>query len=374
VLSLTEIAPLELSYFEQMGFSWHTDSTRPYVVRDKMLALTHTEVDAYVNATSELYRMYEAGAEYVIENNLFDALDIPKNLIESIKESFEKERDNHLYGRFDLSGGIDNRPIKLIEFNADTPTLLVESTLIQWMMLQKSGLKECAQFNAIYEGIQKKFIAIASSKKGSFSKFLFSSISGVDEEIETVKLLQNMAKDAGLLTHFTYLEEMAFSEDAVLDEEERAYEFWFKLFPWEEMLAFEGGLETSLLNPAFTLLYQSKGMLAILSQLFPDSPYLLESSFEPLQEKKYVKKTMFGREGANIDIVANGETLKSTEGAYGEYKVVYQEYVDFVRDGDGEYYQAGVFYSGEPCGIGFRRGAEILDNMSQFIGHYVKSV
>jgi glutathionylspermidine synthase len=81
---------------------------------------------------------------------------------------------------------------------------------------------------------------------------------------------------------------------------------------------------------------------------------------------------MFGREGANIDIVADGEILKSTEGAYGEYKVVYQEYVDFVRDAEGAYYQAGVFYAGEPCGIGFRRGAEILDNMSQFIGHYVE--
>ena len=33
----------------------------------------------------------------------------------------------HLYGRFDLSGGLDGKPIKLIEFNADTATCIPET-------------------------------------------------------------------------------------------------------------------------------------------------------------------------------------------------------------------------------------------------------
>ncbi|MBD3801588.1 MAG: glutathionylspermidine synthase family protein, partial [Campylobacterales bacterium] len=35
----------------------------------------------------------------------------------------------------------------------------------------------------------------------------------------------------------------------------------------------------------------------------------------------------------------------------------------------GNRYQAGVFFAYEACGLGFRRGGEILDNMSKFVGH-----
>ncbi|SFV66466.1 Similarity with glutathionylspermidine synthase, group 2 [hydrothermal vent metagenome] len=367
-----QIQGIEKTHLEQMGFSWHKDEDGEYIVRDKLIQVTHKEADAYVNAANAIYKMYEVGAQYVIDNNLFEALDIPPSLIEPIKKSWINERDNHLYGRFDLSGGIDGKEIKLIEFNADTPTLLLETAVIQWMILESSNLTNPQQFNKIYESISKKFKNISLSKKADFSKFLFSSIKNVDEESETTKLLLNMAKDAGLLTHFSYLEDIGFLDDKVVDELENTYDFWFKLYPWEEMLEPQDGLTTSILNPAFTLLYQSKGMLAILYELFPDSPYLLKTSFEPIKEK-YVKKRMFGREGANIDIVENGKVLKHTDGIYEEYKAVYQEYVSFVKDSDANHYQAGVFYSDGACGLGFRRGAEILDDMSQFIGHIIKS-
>ena len=344
-----------------MGFSWHKDGDGEYIVRDKFIELSPQEVEAYEKATNELYAMYEQGAEYVVQNNLFDALDIPASLVELIKESWESERAHHLYGRFDLSGGIDGAPIKLIEFNADTPTLLLESAVIQYMMLVYNDTLKAEQFNNIYTAISQKFLKIAQSKKGLYSTFLFSSVEGIEEERVTVELLQNMAKDASLVTEFAYLEEC---------EESMAYDFWFKLYPWEDMSHFQASPNTSMLNPAYTLLYQSKGMLAILYKLFPDSPYLLKSSFEPLEEK-YVKKRMFGREGANIDIVEDGEVVKTTEGIYDSYKAVYQEYAEFVQDSEQNYYQAGLFYSDGACGIGFRRGAEILDDMSQFMGHIV---
>ncbi|QSZ43128.1 glutathionylspermidine synthase [Sulfurimonas aquatica] len=345
-----------------MGLSWHTDSDGEYVVGDKLLAITEQEALAYHDAANELYEMYEKAAEYVIENELFELLDIPKSLIQSIKNSFKNERDNHLYSRFDLSGGIDGTPIKLIEFNADTPTMLLESSLIQLLMLKSNSLEDKKQFNNIYESIGKKIKSISKSKSAEYSRFLFSCISGIEEELNTTKLLQKIAQDEGLLTEFSYL------EDTYLDDK---HDFMFKLYPWEEMESFEESQNISMLNPSYTLLYQSKGMLAILYKLFPDSPYLLETSFKPIK-KKYVKKRMFGREGANIDIVdERGEVLTSTEGIYDEYKAIYQEYTPFVKDEENSYYQAGVFYSDGACGLGFRKGAEILDNMSKFVGHVI---
>lgn len=367
-----EIEAIEPSKLDAIGYTWQRDEDGEYVVRDKLITVSLQEAKAYEEAANRLYEMYEAGAEYVITNRLYEKLDIMPTLIKSIEQSWKSERDNHLYGRFDLSGGIDGKPIKLIEFNADTPTLLVESCVAQWMLLQHANLENSAQFNTIYEAIEKKFLAISKSKKGMFSKFLFSSIEGVAEEVETTKLLEKMAKDAGLVTHYSSLETLAFSENGtVLDEDEHSYDFWFKLYPWEEMADQEVSLQTTVLNPAYTLLYQSKGMLAILYELFPDSPYLLEASFEPL-DCKYVKKSMFGREGANIDIVENDKVLKHCGGIYGEYKDVYQAYSDFVQDKEHKYYQAGIFYSGYACGLSFRRGAEILDDMSEFVGHCVQ--
>jgi len=359
-----EIKPINQDALEKMGFSWHRDKDGEYIVRDKFVVISPQEAKAYVNATNELYKMYECGAEYVIKNKLFDLLDIPPTLVSQIQYSWENERKNHLYGRFDLSGGIDDKPIKHIEFNADTPTLLLETAVIQFMMLAFNKSLEVEQFNTIYEAISLKFEKISKGKKAEFSRFLFSSVKGIEEESVTVKLLQNMAKDRDLMTNFEYLEDV---------DEQSGYEFWFKLYPWEDMENFTQNATTAMLNPAYTLLYQSKGMLAILYELFPDSPYLLKTAFIPIKEK-YVKKRMFGREGANIDIVdESGKIVNSTDGIYDEYKAVYQEYTAFVQDEQKNYYQAGVFYSDGACGIGFRRGAEILDDMSQFIGHVVVS-
>ncbi|MEA2072405.1 MAG: glutathionylspermidine synthase family protein, partial [Campylobacterota bacterium] len=146
-----DIEPISKDSLEKMGFTWHIDSDGEYIVRDKLIALTQEEVQAFHDASNELYSMYEKGAQYVVENELFEALDIPPSLVPLIKESWKNERENHLYGRFDLSGGIDSKPIKLIEFNADTPTLLLETTVIQLMMLQFNKLENAEQFNYIYE-------------------------------------------------------------------------------------------------------------------------------------------------------------------------------------------------------------------------------
>jgi len=357
-----DIDPLNKTSLEKMGFSWHTDLESDYIVLDKFLQLSSVEVEAYVKATNEIYKMYETSAEYVVKNELFEELDIPPKLIPQIRKSWKKERGNHLYGRFDLSGGIDGKEIKLIEFNADTPTVLLESVVIQYMMLQYNKSVEAEQFNNIYDAISQTFLKIAKSQKGEYSRFLFSCVKDIHEEEVTTKLLESMAKDAGLITEFSFL------EDTDVDN---GFDFWFKLYPWEYMEDFQVEGHTMMLNPAYTLLYQSKGMLAILYKLFPNSPYLLKTEFQPIEEK-YVQKRMFGREGANINIVENGEIITATDGLYAEYKSIYQEYTEFVKDKENNHYQAGVFYSNGACGISFRRGAEILDDKSQVLAHVVR--
>ena len=391
MVRLQKVNPLDDKILDELGFTWHTDSDGTKYVSDELVKISPDEAEAFYTATNEIYDMYVEAAEYVIENNLFFDLGIPFNLVESIKKSWENDVHWHIYGRFDLAGGIDGKAIRLIEFNADTPTSLFETALLQWALLKHNDMDEQSQFNNVYKAITNNFKRLITlfddtdifDDRYDGWKILFSSISGNDEEEATTKLLQQIATDAGFNTSFEYLENTHFDENGIYDADENPYEYWFKLYPWEDIAHNEPELATTLnnimqnqkaiiLNPAYTLLFQSKGMLKILSDLFPDSPYLLKTSFEPLEGIKQVEKAVFGREGANTKIInADGSVTEQTDGPYENYKKVYQEYVDFPKDKNGSKYQAGVFFAYEACGMSFRKGSEIMDNMSKFVGHMI---
>ncbi|MDX4025499.1 glutathionylspermidine synthase family protein [Aliarcobacter skirrowii] len=392
-MRLEKIEALDNKYLESIGFTWHTDSDESSYIANELVVISEEEAEAFYEATNELYDMFIEGAQYVIDNELFHELNIPFNLVEVIKESWENDVHWHLYSRFDLAGGVDGKPIKLIEFNADTPTSLFETAIIQWAMLKRNGLDESSQFNNLYDALKENFKRIITldsdiekfdeyySKLGW--KILFSSISSSSEDINTTKLLQHIANEAGFNTDFEFIENVNFSDDGIFKDDE-LFEFWFKLIPWEDIAIQESELALILteiikekraiiFNPAYTLIFQSKAFMKILWDLYPNHPLLLETSFEPLVGKKYVEKKAFGREGANIKIInSDGSVEIENGGEYEGHKSIFQEYVDFVKDSKGECYQAGVFYAYEACGLGFRRGGKILNNMSKFVGHIIK--
>lgn len=392
MVTLQSVNPINDSVLEQIGFHWHTDSDQTKYIANELVIVTDAEAEAYYEAANELYDMYTTAAQHVIDNNLFFELGIPFNLIDTIKKSWDNDVHWHLYGRFDLAGGIDGKPIKLIEFNADTPTALFETAILQWAILKHNKMDEERQFNNVYEAISDNFRRLITlfEDPETFNehydgwKILFSSINDNIEEEQTVRLLQQMAIDAGFETGFEPLGGVRFDEEGIYDSSDAPYEYWFKLYPWEEIAIEENELAVLLttimnnqkaiiLNPAYTLLFQSKGMLKILSDLFPDSPYLLKTSFEPLSGVSCVEKRMFGREGANVRILdGSGNTIEANDGPYGNFKPIYQEYVEFPKDAQGNSYQAGLFFAYEACGLGFRRGGKILNNMSKFVGHILR--
>ena len=392
MITLQKTAPLDKEYLESLGFVWHTDSDETSYISNELIVISEDEAEAYYEATNELYDMYVEAAEYVIENNLFHEIGIPFNLIDAIKESWENDVHWHLYGRFDLAGGIDNKPIKLLEFNADTPTALFETAIIQWAMLKQNGMEEESQFNTLYESLVDNFKRLVTLEEdvSEFEdkyddwNFLFTSIKDNEEEENTVKLLQHIAADAGFNTEFAYIDDVEFSAEDGIFYNDTNYELWFKLIPWEDIALEESDLamlltniiknqKAIIFNPAYTLLFQSKGLLKILWDLYPNHPLLLETSFEPLKSQQQVEKPIFGREGGSVTIIdENNHKVEAVEGDYNSHKMVYQAYTKLPTDSNGLSYQAGVFYAYEACGLGFRKGGKILDNMSKFVGHVVK--
>ncbi|MEI9864538.1 MAG: glutathionylspermidine synthase family protein [Limisphaerales bacterium] len=94
-----------------------------------------------------------------------------------ILKSWERD-DFSLYGRFDLSfDGIT--PPKLLEYNADTPTALVEGRpFAQWFWLQETH-PEADQFNSIHERL------IEAWKRWAGKTIHFSGIKEHDEDAMT---------------------------------------------------------------------------------------------------------------------------------------------------------------------------------------------
>ncbi|TLU98926.1 glutathionylspermidine synthase family protein [Dyadobacter luticola] len=372
------------------GWNWAlgTDTT-PYVVND-MVVVSEEQASQYYEAANTLYDMFVEAGQYVIENHLFKDLGIPENLVEIIKISWENDEHVHLYGRFDLAGGFDGEPVKLIEFNADTATCLPETAVVQWAHLRMNGLDDARQFNSLYETLVSQFTFIRESNADLSPSILFSAMRDYPEDDTNVALLSEAAREAGFDVEFAYIDDVEFSngEGIFFQDPENGtfirFDYWFKLVPWEYIGFEEPELaqmlteitrnrKAMILNPAYTLLFQSKYILKILWDLYPYHPLLLQTERYVLPHKKSVGKVLFGREGANVSIIERGgEVSETVEGEYAGQAKIYQEYVTFPTDSEGKSYQAGVFYAGEACGLGFRRGGKILDNTAQFVGHVIE--
>lgn len=372
------------------GWDWMLgEDTLPYIT-DDMVIVSEKEAEKYYEAANELYEMFIEAAQHIIDNNRLAELGIPENLFRIVKYSWDNDKHWHLYGRFDLSGGLDGKPIKLIEFNADTATCIPETAIVQWASLKANNLDESQQFNTLYESLVENFRELQRQNTGFQPTLLISTMRDYPEDDTNMQVLGEAAKEAGFEVAFEYIDEVEFSPIEGIYKQNPAdgsftkYDYWFKLIPWEyigwdepeladiltEMLINQ---KVVILNPAYTLLFQSKGILKVLWELYPNHPLLLQTQNKAIQGKASVEKVLFGREGANVRILsADGYATEKNDGEYFEQNTVFQEYTEFLQDKSGNYYQAGVFFAGEACGLGFRKGGKIIDNRAQFCGHIIE--
>lgn len=378
--------------FQELGWDYFVSEDAADYLTSELVVVSEAERDAFYETGNRLYERFVAAGEYALQHDLLDQLGIPRNLHEMIRLSWDDDRHLHLFGRFDFAGGVAGLPVKLLEFNADTPTSLPETAIIQWAQLKANDLPENAQFNFVYDALIDNFKRLRDLNPEREPAILFSTLRGAPEDDNNVGLLREAAAEAGFETSFCYVDEVVFSEiNGIFGKNQRGeplnFPFWFKLVPWEYIANDEPelcGLLTRIvrndlaivLNPAYTLLFQSKGLLKYLWDMFPDDPALLEASLqEPIGRTHYpfVQKVFFGREGANVTVYDGiGIPVEARLGEYENQPSVYQALAHLARDTDGHYYQAGVFFVYEACGLGFRRSTgQIIDNGAQFVGHLV---
>lgn len=369
----------------EYGFNFHTLHGEPYWDESRYYTFTLEQIERDIEApTEELQQMCLAVVEDVVrDDELLRRFAIPEAYWELIAASW-RACEPSLYARMDLAYG-GNGPAKLLENNADTPTSLYESAFFQWLWLAdrlKDGTVEPAsdQFNSIQEALIDRFSEL--QRRWPPDPLYFASCQDSEEDRGTVQYLEDCAAEAGLATRHIAIERIGVDQwGQLLDTEGEDIRACFKLYPWEFMLReeFAQYLPQSgvrWLEPAWKSIVSNKAILPVLWRRFPRHPHLLPAYFpdelDQSDRSPLVKKPLYSREGANIEIIANGQVVESSGGPYGEEGVIYQGYWELPRFGD-DYALIGSWLVGERAvGMSIREDrSRITRDLSRFVPHII---
>ena len=362
------------SKVEALGFGFHTLESI-YWDESAYWTFTMPEIEAIETATNELWEMCLEAVEHVIEKKKYDLFHIPSWFIPHIEKTWNNDAPS-VYGRFDFT--FKNGVPKMLEFNADTPTSLFETGVVQWNWLEERFPK-LDQFNSVHDKLIAHWQYLKPYLKDGILHF--SCVNDSLEDLTTTEYLRDTAIQAGFKTKLIYLDDIGWDsyENKFLDLDNQAITNIFKLYPYEWLIFDEFGKNivkdknsTIWLEPSWKMILSNKAILPVLWELFPDSPHLLPACFDAVDLKDYVKKPILSREGANVTVVKNNQYVTHTEGEYGEEGFVYQELCP-LPESEGNFALVGSWIIGqEAAGIGIRESNSLItDNGSRYVPHVI---
>ena len=304
---------------ESIGFHFHSldefdrpgktdDHTFLYWREDAAYRFSEDEIEKIYAAALELNQRCLDAVDHIIRQDLFARLAISPEFAQLIRRSWERE-DPTLYGRFDLTLGADGQP-KMYEYNADTPTSIIEASLAQWFW--KEDVHPAAdQFNSLHE----RFIARWHALRGHYPDIEllhFGCMFTSQEDVCNVEYLMDTAVQAGWAVKLIDMKDIGSDgKGHFVDLEGQSIGLMFKLFPWEWMAESAFGADLCKdgcrwVEPPWKAVLSNKGILSVLWELFPGHPNLLEASFDATHfgDRPHAKKPLYSREGANVTLHA----------------------------------------------------------------------
>jgi glutathionylspermidine synthase len=369
---------------EKLGFGFHSTNV-PYWDESAYYSFRMEEVLQIEKATSELWTMCLNAVQHVMDEGRYAEFAIPEWIVPYIERTWTEDHPA-IYGRFDLC--YKDGQLKLLEFNADTPTSLYEAGIVQWFWLQDFA-KDKDQFNSIHEKLieywkyLKNYLNRSPGAEASAKVLLhFTCLKETLEDLTNTEYLRDCALQAGLDTKLVFIDDLGWDGQQFVDMEEVPVTNIFKLYPWEWLLEEEFGRNILAdrnrafwIEPAWKMILSNKAILPLLWELYPDHPLLLPAYSDSGKLTDYVKKPILSREGANINIVRSGELLQHTEGQYGKEGYIFQQLFE-LPSFDGNYPVIGSWIIGqEPAGMGIREANSLVtDNRSRFVPHLISDL
>ncbi|MER7397068.1 glutathionylspermidine synthase family protein [Streptomyces sp. NPDC000151] len=366
------------------------DSLRPYWDESAYYEFDLPEVEALEEVVEELHGMCLAAAAHIVEHRRFADLGITDpRLCALIAESWYRRAElPSVYGRFDLRYDGRGQPAKMLEYNADTPTSLVEAASAQWFWME-DRFPGADQWNSLHERLVEAWRRQAKLlPPGAPVHFAHSAGDELGEDLMTVAYLEETAQQAGLETVAISMEEIGWDplSGRFVDQRLKFIRSCFKLYPWEWLAADRfgpqvldtldngGGTGSTLwIEPAWKMLLSNKALLAVLWELFPGHPNLLPAYLDGPRDMAgttgYVAKPLLGREGAGVTVHGPG----AEDTAVREEPVCYQELAP-LPDFDGNRVVLGAWVvEDEAAGLGIRESSGLVtDEYARFLPHVIR--
>jgi glutathionylspermidine synthase len=365
---------------EEYGLIWHSDTNGPYWDESGYYSFSLAEIETIEAATEEVQSLYVQAADKIVgDERLLSLCGIPSHYHHAVRTAWlQQDRLALDYGRFDF-GYAGTGPPKLFEYNCDTPTSLLETSIIQWYW-KEARFPNADQLNSLHEQLVDRWRALAPRIPPGPVWFTHTADLAHEDTITTT-YMRDIAEEAGLETRAVGIEQIGIdAQGHVVDQDDVLITSLFKLYPWEWLAAEQFGdaivehmADTVWLEPVWKMMWSNKAILAILWEMFPEHPNLLRASLNPNDmPNDYVSKPVLAREGANIEVVTNGKVIANSQGEYSRNRLVFQELYPLRNFGKGYPVIGSWIVNGTAAAMGVREDGLITGNRARFIPHIIE--
>lgn len=359
---------------ESLGFGFHSiDGV--YWKEHVAYRFTAQQIDAFDDAVTELHAMCLDFVDDFVRAGDWDSLALPPHAISCIERSWLR-RDPGLLGRFDFSWDGVGAP-KLLEYNADTPTSLMESSLAQWSW--KVDVQPTAdQFNSLHEKLVSRWAWLR--ERSAEGVVHFAGHYEQEEDAVHLDYLLDTAIQGGWRADWMAIKDVGWDGLSFVDGQGAPIRHLFKLYPWEWIWRDGFSLQaasdqTQWIEPPWKLLLSNKSLLVHLWNRHPGHPLLLPAAFsrdDLPPGGAYARKPMFSREGGGTSLHDAQDRVLDVEQVFEEPgKWVYQAIAWLPRFEDYWTVVGGWVVGDDACGLCIREDASaITKNTSHFVPHY----
>ncbi|OMJ69235.1 hypothetical protein SteCoe_33088 [Stentor coeruleus] len=363
-----------------------TDSVNLGISKDVLeyYAMTENFAAKVLAGSVELnYMSLKATKKVVDSDELLGKFMIPEVFWHMIRRSWE-ERTDYLAGRLDLA--FNGKNVKMIEYNADSAGVFIESGLIMEKWAKATGcdvgIETCSGFHKSFVDFWKNY------NKNSRVHVLIDN-----EDIEELymgKYMCRILKEAGL-DYFESIKNSGLSklpDGTIVDSDNIPLTLVWKTWNWNtilndyltqpqdtEIVTLSNVFlnpKINVIEPLWKIITTNKALMAVICEMLPNHPRILKTVFELTEDMKknsYVVKPITGRQGQNIKIVQVDEKDNENEE---EKKIenngnIYQEYFKLPVYNGYMPILGSWIVRGQPQGFLIRDSRELITEYQSYI-------
>jgi glutathionylspermidine synthase len=392
-------------FFARHGARW------PATLADEFdllapLNLKRSEADEILNAAGNLGRIYQRAAQLLrqFSDEALLELGVPNHLLRFVRCVIPGIADC-VVGRFDLVR--TENGYKLLEFNTDTPGLMVEAFSVGPEVCCDAGMGdpnpegEQILTQALSDAVRAG-IAYVGEENCEGANVVVTSASHFIRDVAMAEYLCRLL--ASLSARYAPIASLSIDAEGLYDPEGRRIDVLYRVFPLQfigneifqprgitrdpkmggmlQRLVERGRL--AIINPPFSFLLESKALQAVIWNMADSELYftaderkliaqhMLPTYLDPPADNSgYVVKPIYGSEGDSVTVMASdGRVISQSERTtFSDEPMVYQQHVAvpalelMTEFGPRKLHliTSCFLISGTPTGICVRAGEKITD-------------